>query len=295
MQGLVPLLFVGFAFALGMLPIFLVAVWVWWQRRRDLRRSPLTEELLNLPGEQAQREAYRLMDVGGERLLFAAMIGPMMLALWALQRVDRQFFRFGIAEATLLAIVLVVAGWSAWSGAKILRRRRKYLDGLAAERATAQALAPLTSRGCAIYHDIPAGEFNLDHVVVGPGAVFMVETKSRRKPATSGKVSAAVRFNGEILEFPDWRDVKMLDQTRAQTRWLSDYLYRKTGEHVPVGPVLALPGWYVTCSVPSPRVRVINPKMCNFMGDAKGKAISEPQRRRIMTAIEERYGQAYIS
>jgi hypothetical protein len=50
-----------------------------------------------------------------------------------------------------------------------------------------------------------------------------------------------------------------------------------------------LPGWYVTCSVPSPNVRVINPKMCNFRADAKGTPIPEPQRRRIMTAIEERY------
>lgn len=289
MQGLVPLLLVAVAFALGMLPIFLVVVWVWWQRRRDLRRSPLTEELLNLPGEQAQREAYRLMEVGGERLLLAAVIGPMMLAVWALQRVDRQFFRFGIAEATWVLIVFAVAGWSAWSAAKVLRRRRKYLDGLAAERATAQALASLTSRGCAIYHDVPAGKFNLDHVVVGPSAVFMIETKSRRKPAAPGKKSAAVRFDGEMLEFPDFREVKMLDQARAQTRWLRDYLYRKTGERVPVEPVLALPGWYVTCSVPSPTVRVINPKMCKFMGDANGKPMPTPQRRRVMTAIEERY------
>jgi hypothetical protein len=290
MQTLVPLLLVIVALAVGVLPAFLVALWLWWQRRRDARRSPLTDELLHLPGEQAQREADRLMDVGGQRLLLAVLIGPMMLALWALQRVDKRLFRFGIAEAILLVIVLIVAAWAAWSASKLLRERRKYLDGLAAERATAQALAPLTSKGCAIYHDVPGNKFNLDHVVVGPDAVFMVETKSRRKPAARGKASATVKFNGEVLEFPDWRDAKMLDQTSAQTRWLNDYLYHKTGERVPVIAVLALPGWYVMCSVPSPNVRVINPKMCNFMADAKGTPIPEPQRRRIMTAIEERYG-----
>lgn len=289
MQTFVPLLVVV-ALAIGVLPAFLVALWVWWQRRRDSRRSPLTDELLHLPGEQAQREADRLMDVGGQRLLLTVLIGPMALAVWALQRVDRRFFRFGVAEAILLVIVLIVAGWAAWSASKLLRERRKYLDGLAAERATAQVLAPLTSKGCAIYHDIPADKFNLDHVVVGPTAVFMIETKSRRKPAARGKASAAVKFDGEVLEFPDWRDTKMLDQTRAQARWLSDLLYRKTGERVLVEAVLALPGWYVTCSVPSPSVHVINPKMCNFMAAEKGTPILEPQRRRIMTAIEERYG-----
>jgi len=128
-------------------------------------------------------------------------------------------------------------------------------------------------------------------VVVGPGAVFMIETKSRRKPAVRGKASAAVKFSGEALEFPGWRETKMLEQAHAQTRWLSDHLYRKTGERVPVEPVLALPGWYVTCSVSSPNVHV-NPKMYNFMADGKGKQIPEPQRRRIMTAIEECYSSA---
>lgn len=292
MSALVSVSLVLVALAVGLLPVFFLVSWVWWQRRRDARRSPLTDDLMHLPGEQAQREAERLADVADERLLLMVLVGPMVLAGWALQKVDARSFHFGIAEAALLISVLTVAIWATWSASKVLRARRKYLEGRAAERATAQAFASLVSKGCAVYHDIPADKFNLDHVVVGPGAVFMIETKSRRKPAARGKASATVKFNGEALEFPDWQDTKMLDQTRAQTRWLSERLYRKTGERVPVEPVLALPGWYVTCSVPSPNVHVINPKMCNFMADGKGKQIPEPQRRRIMTAIEDCYSSA---
>lgn len=289
MSALVPVLLVLAALAVGLLPVFSLLAWVWWQRRHDARRSPLAGELMHLPGEQAQREADRLADIADERLLVTALVGPMALAGWALQKVDARFFHFGITETALLVLVLIVGAWATWSASKVLRARRKYLEGRAAERATAQALASLMSKGCAVYHDIPADKFNLDHVVVGPGAVFMIETKSRRKPAAPGKASAAVKFNGEALEFPSWRETKILEQACAQTRWLSDHLYRKTGERVPVEPVLALPGWYVTCSVPSPNVHVINPKMCNFMVDGKGKQIPEPQRRRIMTAIEECY------
>jgi uncharacterized membrane protein YsdA (DUF1294 family) len=292
MNALVPVLLVLVALAAGLLPVFFLVSWVWWQRRHDARRSPLTDELMHLPGEQAQREADRLMGVADERMLITVLIGPMILAIWALQKVDARSFHFGITEAVLLLLVLIVGGWATWSASKVLRARRKYLEGRAAERATAQALALLVSKGCAVYHDIPADKFNLDHVVVGPSAVFMVETKSRRKPAAHGKASVAVKFNGEALEFPGWRETKMLDQTRAQARWLSEHLYRKTGERVPVESVLALPGWYVTCFVPSPNVHVINPKMCNFMADGKGKQIPEPQRRRIMTAIEECYSRA---
>lgn len=292
MNALVPVLLVLVALTVGLLPVFFLVSWVWWQRRHDARRSPLTDELMHLPGEQAQLEADRLMDVADERMLIAVLIGPMILAAWALQKLDARSFHFGITEAALLVLVLIVGGWATWSASKVLHARRKYLEGRAAERATAQALASLVSKGCAVYHDIPADKFNLDHVVVGSGAVFMIETKSRRKPAARGKAGAAVRFNGEALEFPGWRETKMLEQARAQTRWLSDHLYRKTGERVPVESVLALPGWYVTCSVPSPNVHVINPKMCNFMADGKNKQIPEPQRRRIMTAIEECYSSA---
>ncbi len=182
-----------------------------------------------------------------------------------------------------------IAFSAARSAVKPLRTRRNYLDGLAAERATAQELAPLIAKGCAVYHDVPGEKFNLDHVVIGPNAVFMVETKFRHKPAARGTASALVTFDGKSLVFPGWRDTKMLDQTLAQTRWLADYLYRKTGERVPVKPVLALPGWFVKCSVRAPDVYVINPRMHDFMVNRAGHAISDPQRRRIMTALEERF------
>jgi len=277
------------ALAVGLTPLGVLVLWVWWRRRTDRRRSPLTIELHNLPGEQARREADRLMESAGDRLIIAMLIGPLVLAGWALQRIDKHLLRFGPIEVALLVIVVAVACWAVWSAGKRLRERRNYLEGISAERATAQALVPLQSEGCVVYHDVPADGFNLDHVVVGPNAVFMIETKSRRKPAARGKASAAVKFDGEALEFPDWRETKILEQARAQARWLSDRLFRKTGERIPVEAVLALPGWYVTCSVPFPDVHVINPKMCNFMAVTKGTPVPEPQRRRVMTAIEECY------
>ena len=279
------------AMAIGLLPLGVLVLWVLWNRRTDKRRSPLISVLHHLPGEQAQQQADRLMETAGERLIMATLVGPLALAYWAVQKLDKHLLRFGNDEAIILVFVVAFGGWAAWSAGKRLRQRRDYLDGLAAERATAQALAPLTSKGCAIYHDIPASKFNVDHVVVGPSTVFMIEAKSRRKPAATGKANATVKFDGQTLEFPGWRETKMLDQARGQTRWLSDYLYRKTGERVPVEPVLALPGWFVTSSVPSPDVHVINPAMRNLMADGRGKPIPESQRRRIMTAIEECYGQ----
>lgn len=277
------------AIVAALLPAGVVLTWAIWKRHMDRRRSPLTTEFNNLPGEHAGSQAERLMEKANERLLIATLIGPLALAVWAFQRVDPHLLRFGWSEAVLLVVIGVAALLAARSGAKLLLRRRLYLDGLAAERATAQELTPLIAKGCTIYHDVPGEKFNLDHVVIGPGKVFMVETKSRQKPGGRGAANAQVRFDGHALIFPDWRDTQMLDQTRGQARWLSKYLYRKTGERVRVEPVLALPGWFVTCTDPAPDVHVINPQMHNFMANSDGQPIPEPQRRRIMTALEERY------
>lgn len=284
---LVLLMLIGLAVAF--LPTGLIVFWEVWRRRMHVRRSPLTTELHHLPGEQAGSRAERLMEKANERLLLATSIGPLALAVWAFQRIDQRLFHFGWSELIFLALVAIVSFLSARSGVRLLQTRRQYLDGLAAERATAQELMPLIAKGCAIYHDVPGEKFNLDHVVIGPCKAYMVETKSRQKPSGRGVANAQVKFDGNALIFPDWRDTQMLDQTRAEARWLSNYLYRKTGKPVRVEAVLALPGWYVTCTVATADVHVINPKLHDFMASSDGECISEPQRRRIMTALEERY------
>jgi hypothetical protein len=68
------------ATAMGLLPLALLILWVWWDRRTDKRRSPLTSALQNLPGQQAQQQADRLMEAAGNRLLMAMLVGPLALA-----------------------------------------------------------------------------------------------------------------------------------------------------------------------------------------------------------------------
>src|SRR5690606_9303397 len=63
-----------------------------------------------------------------------------------------------------------------------LRLRERAHDGLLAERITGMQLNRLVAEGCRVLHDVPAPDFNIDHVVVAPGAVYAVETKSFRKP-----------------------------------------------------------------------------------------------------------------
>jgi Nuclease-related domain len=54
--------------------------------------------------------------------------------------------------------------------------------GAAGERRTARLLGPLERQGWAVLHDlaIPGSQANLDHLVIGPGGVFVIDSKQYR-------------------------------------------------------------------------------------------------------------------
>ena len=54
--------------------------------------------------------------------------------------------------------------------------------GAAGERRTARLLGPLERHGWAVLHDlaVPGSRANLDHLVIGPGGVFVIDSKQYR-------------------------------------------------------------------------------------------------------------------
>jgi len=57
-------------------------------------------------------------------------------------------------------------------------------DGAVAEQWTGRALRELESQGWRIFHDLTASRGNMDHVVVGPGGVFLLDSKRWRGSIT---------------------------------------------------------------------------------------------------------------
>ncbi|MDI1253193.1 nuclease-related domain-containing protein [Thermomonas sp.] len=276
------------------LPMSFAVAMVFWQKRlqkREGRRSPLTDKLAHLPGEQLRRRMGVLGDLIDERVVQLLIIGPIVLLIILLPRVNWSAFKLSWLDwlvivaafgMTLLNIKRVVPLW---------RERRQCKQGMLAEIAVAQQLDRLQAQDCLVVHDIPAGNFNIDHVVIGPHAVFMVETKSRLKKG-DGKASANVTYDGKALQFPGWMETKPVEQARAQARWLAEYLGGETGEPTPVIPVVCLPGWFVTLGKDAHRsdVRVLNPKMTNLFLEARSRQRFETSRRnRIVTALYKRY------
>ncbi len=277
-----------------MLPPLFAAIAVFWLRRKqklDRRRSPLTEKLAHLPGEQLRQRMGSISDKIDEHMIVLVMVGPLAILVVLLPHVQWSPLSLTWLDGAVLAAALVFTMATVRKLVPLWREYRNCRDGMRAEIAVAQQLDRLQAGGCLVLHDLPAEKFNIDHVVLGTSAVFMAETKSRQKPGT-GKASAQVSYDGKGLQFPGWAETKPLEQAQAQARWLADYLRGETGEAVPVVPVVCLPGWYVNFAKDANRsdVKVINPKFMSLFTDAANRpTLDAAQRTRIVHALFKRY------
>jgi hypothetical protein len=93
-----------------------------------------------------------------------------------------------LAAAQVAAHLAAPAGVTVAAGLGWLLRVRPSPDtvawrrGAAGERRTARLLAPLERRGWAVLHDlaIPGTQANIDHLVIGPGGVLVIDSKQYR-------------------------------------------------------------------------------------------------------------------
>jgi Nuclease-related domain len=125
-------------------------------RWRQLRAAEWTAWIRTLPWRIAV-----ILGIGAGGGILGSLLAP----------------RLGLVLGGLAA---VAAGWGL--------RFRPSLDavawrrGAAGERRTARLLAPLERQGWAILHDlaIPGSRANLDHLAIGPGGVFVIDSKQYR-------------------------------------------------------------------------------------------------------------------
>lgn len=227
----------------------LAAVWFLQRRKRiarKQRRSPLTAGLLRTPGHALRErlEDHRIDLNFDIALLIAVPLFP--LAYFQVHAM----FTGRLLSPNLVATVMLLAGAFTVFKIRALLRRAAESDrlrlGLDAELAVGQELDQLMREGAAVFHDLPAERFNIDHVVIARQGVYAIETKGYSKPnRNGGAADATVVYDGKSLALPDRSGTKAIGQTERQARWLAKWLHSSTGHPVRVTPVLALPGWFV--------------------------------------------------
>ncbi|QQL45735.1 nuclease-related domain-containing protein [Sulfuriroseicoccus oceanibius] len=163
---------------------------------------------------------------------------------------------------------------------------RNHRLGLFGEEIVGGILARLWGNGCAVFHDLQTTKIgNIDHVVVGPTGVYVIETKCRRRKRE--QEGHRVVFDRTKLESTSFSDSHGLEQAERNAHWLSEQLTKLTAEPVACKAVLTLPGWFVSERKLGP-VRVLHPKQIERYITSQPASLSQEQQQRISNWLEER-------
>jgi Nuclease-related domain len=245
--------------------------------------------LLRSPGQSLMTQIEELTDEVNSDVFGLVMVPLMVFSIAAIQLYLGQLkpnpWIFGIYGIFTLVIMLALARKL---HGHLSLRHDLYL-GLEAELAVGQELNHLMRDGYYVYHDFPAENFNIDHVAVGPGGIFAIETKGRFKPDKGrGTYDATVTFDGKVLKFPEWEERKYLEQARRQAVWLKKWTSSAIGENAEARPVLALPGWFIDQKARGD-VILYNGKNPRSWATAQGcKVLNESLIKRIKHQLEQR-------
>jgi hypothetical protein len=157
----------------------------------------------------------------------ALVVGAVLVGAAATASATHRLLWSGVAAALLVL---------AWSVRFLNNPERHHLErhdperwlrGAAGESATAHVLYRLPSRRWAVLHDrrIPGSRANLDHIVVGPTGVWLLDTKTTRAPVRAR-----------------WRSVRLGDRPldTGPTRWEAQVVSDRLGTDVQ--PLVVLHG-----------------------------------------------------
>ncbi len=277
--------------ALSLLPLLILAPAVigfnGWLDRQP-RRDPLTTDLRRLPGNSLEARLEKRREKLLDLMIWALATGFVAALMILIKRLPQNGIDWQTDDTIYLLIGLSVSAILTWRLVRQMPELRKMKQGIRAEQAAAQELAEVLAGKNRIIHDVQAKDFNIDHVVITPGGIFAVETKSRLKPpAGQGTEAVKVIYDGKCLKFPGWTETAPIEQARRQADWLARHLQAETGERLPVFPVLALPGWFVenAARITDEMVRVINPKNSGWLFVKRAQVLDDAALQRAITAV----------
>jgi hypothetical protein len=250
-----------------------------FRSKRKKHRSPIEGPLRRLPGQSVRDERERLFDDKVVAYLLTLMI-VWLFAFWQL------IYKWTATKPqpgfwTVVAILV-----SLYSVYKLWRFRAEFRNLNLAERGerrVSEVLRQLRHRDYITFDDLLLGGINVDHVVVGPGGVFAIETKMY---SVFGSGSAGIGGDGvlQLSGKPAFKDP--LKQARASAALVSGELKRWTQREIWVHPVLILPGWRIDRPKTDAKVVVANEDTVREFFGSRERVLTNDQIRDICLHLD---------
>ena len=195
-------------------------------------------------GKGAREMAFR------RELVVAGIAGVMLLLIWVWTANMAAITKIGLPGVILLVVAFKMVMTSLEKKGKRVKKRVMDAErGARAEEVMEAKLADLPG-DYTVFHDLAFPGFNVDHVAVGPGGVFVIETKSH-----GGKIT---NTGDQLLLNSHRPDKDFINQTWAQTYHIGNLLQDRLGQTVPITPVLCFTNAFVQVRGKVKGITVIN-------------------------------------
>lgn len=162
------------------------------------KRSPFPDPSLPQAGESG-RDA--LLSFFQDRLML-----PALYALFAAVVAMLEWYRYWLSlppmPKTYTVFALILIAWVVLRFLKLKPEIERLALGVRGERIVGRMLDDLRRDDYRVYHDIPCngdgGAFNVDHLLIGPAGVLVIETKTQTKPGgRTARVARATYGGGQ--------------------------------------------------------------------------------------------------
>jgi hypothetical protein len=242
-------------------------------------RSPVEGPLRRLPGQSIREEWNRLFDDKVTGYFFAFVVA-WLFAFW-------QWLYWWTGSkpspgvATSIAVVVTVyCAYRIW---RLYPEFRNLNLGEKGERRVSEILRMLRGRDYVAFDDLALSGVNVDHVVVGPGGIYAVETKTY---SLFGNGSAGITAEG-LLRLADKPALKdPLKQARGSAAIVSSELKRWMHRDTWVNPVVVLPGWRIDPPKVETDVVVLNEETIAEFFKTRPEKLNATQIREICSHLD---------
>ncbi len=289
----------GFLLISGLIALGGLLLAIALSKQANPDQVPAMQPHLRPPGESIRHEIRRLEDQRMGHILSVlftpVVFGGLVIAVGQFLQPDTLPDLAWIGGLGLLVVIIAtflpLRRFGKWAQAYGQAQLDFY-----GERYVSQFLFPLVGAGYCLFHDVELGSngkrSHVDHILVGPAGVFVIETRTRRKRGRQAKaLEADVTYDGKGIHFPWGEDREGIDQAWANARKVKSLLEDTANiAGFPLYPILALPGWSVDATREFKKPAVISPQQIRdyVLAQPRERLMNTETIRKLALQVEKR-------
>lgn len=243
-------------------------------------RSPVKGPLRRLAGQSVRDERDKLLH---DQLLDYFLIAFIFcfLAIWEWLR---RWVVLPFEAEFLTVTALLMSAYCAFRIIRLRKEIRNLNQAEKGERRVSELLSQLRRKRYVAFDDLVVADSNIDHVIVGPGGIFAIETKAY---SLFGNGCVRVDETG-VLRLGDKPALNdPLRQASACARKVASILKDRMRQDFDVTPVLIFPGWTLRGARAETGVIVLNDEMISEFFESRPVVLLDHQITNICSHLDQ--------